>query len=334
VSFAADPIFIGGENRSGTTLLSVILDSHPALTMGPELDFLEPADLGPTLVECCELLLAGDPRVVSDGVEAEGPLAAGVQLAKQIDRFGVSFGELAMLARDQLARGNPLRTFDERGALLDAVGEHRRAQVGARRWGLKIQRELLRFDDYHRLWPRAQLVHIIRDGRDVAASHLRAAKRLVYREAERAAHGWVEVIAAGLALADHPRVHSIRYEQLVSEPEAALRPLLVFLGLPWAPALLRHHEAAHALFERPWRHPSADAVRAPIHAAAVGRFRERLHAEELASFEAIAGPTLVRMGYALATVGDPSAVAGQRWSTDASIPAANAESASSSSSTK
>src|SRR5436309_3410290 len=58
----SSPVFIGGENRSGTTLLCVILDSHPALVCGPELDFLDPENLGPHVLACCDLLAAADPR--------------------------------------------------------------------------------------------------------------------------------------------------------------------------------------------------------------------------------------------------------------------------------
>ena len=41
------PVFIGGAGRSGTTLLRVILDSHPNIVCGPEIK------LTPTLVHMC-----------------------------------------------------------------------------------------------------------------------------------------------------------------------------------------------------------------------------------------------------------------------------------------
>ncbi len=52
---AAAAVLLGGQNRSGTTLLSVVLDAHPQLVVGPELDFTEPPDLGPHILAACEL---------------------------------------------------------------------------------------------------------------------------------------------------------------------------------------------------------------------------------------------------------------------------------------
>lgn len=296
--FTSEPVFIGGDNRSGTTLVAIILDSHPDLVVGPELDFREPDNLGPELLRCIELLEAGDTRVVGQGVQAAPEFAMGVQFVKQCHRFGVEFRELAQLVRSAIGScRSELVTFEDRVVLIDAVGEHRRARAGVSRFGLKIQRDLLAHADYARLWPRARFVHVVRDGRDVAASHLRSDRHLYYSSIHHAAHGWAELMEGTRTLVEHGRVIEIRYEALVHEPEPTLRRLLAGLEIAWHPAVLDHTGARHDLLEHPYQHPSATAVSRPISGAAIGRHRTDLSAHELASFEAVAGDWLERMGY-------------------------------------
>jgi tetratricopeptide (TPR) repeat protein len=73
----------------------------------------------------------------------------------------------------------------------------------------------------------------------------------------------------------HVRVQ--HYEALVQDPEAQIRALLAFCGLPFDPACLRSHEAPRAI-----RTPSALQVRQPMRrvstpAAAYGELLEPLH---------------------------------------------------------
>jgi len=296
--FTSDPVFIAGDNRSGTTLLAIILDSHPALILGPELDFREPEDLGPALLRCIELLERDDPRVRGPGVEAAPPFTYTAQFAKQCHRFGVDTQTLAELVHAAMrTTGTELREFADRCVLLDAIGEARRRATGARRWGLKIQRELLHHADYAALWPRAKFVQIVRDGRDVAASHLRSDRHLYYTSITHAAQGWAELIRETRSLVETGDVHELRYEDLIADPEATLRRLLAFLELDWHPGVLDHTAAHHDLLANPYRHPSVEAVSQPITRAAIGRYRADLSAEELATFHAIAGEWLTRMGY-------------------------------------
>jgi len=289
------PILVGGEHRSGTTLVSVILDSHPELTVGPELDFLEPRDLGSHILECCELLAAGDPRVAGPGVRTADPdLQPGVQFVKQCHRFGVDRLDLAAETRRALAAaGRELTSFEDRCGLIERLGELRRARCRTSRWGIKIQRAIVRGEDFRRVWPDACLVHVVRDGRDVAASHLRGGRWWGYRDVEEAARRWLEVVEGP---ATGPTVF---YERLVTDPRAALEALLAELGAPWSDALLRHATTEHALLANPHGHPSADEVRRPIHREAVGRYRRDLTPPELRAFEAIAGDALDRLGYPL-----------------------------------
>ncbi len=74
VPLLSEAVLLGGENRSGTTLLSEVLDSHPDLVVGPELDFTEPPDLGSHILRACELLALADPRVLGPGTDTAVPL--------------------------------------------------------------------------------------------------------------------------------------------------------------------------------------------------------------------------------------------------------------------
>jgi Tfp pilus assembly protein PilF len=64
------------------------------------------------------------------------------------------------------------------------------------------------------------------------------------------------------------RIHTLDYESLVAAPEAGIRGLLQFCGLPFEAACLAFHRT-----ERTVRTPSASQVRQPISAASVGRWR-------------------------------------------------------------
>ena len=297
----SDPILIGGDNRSGTTLFSVVMDSHPDLVVGPELDFVEPENLGPYVVESADLLLAGDPRVQGEGVETADPhWYFGVQFVKQCHRFGVQWQEV----RDIVARvvdelGTDVVDFDERCNVIDAIGEHRRRQTGRQRWGIKIQRQIHRVDDFARRWPRAHFLHVVRDGRDVAASNLAIGKEWSYKNVAEAAEGWLGVVERPHTVAPEGRYLEVRYEDVVGNPRETLGRVVEFLGLRWDDALLRHNELAHTLFENPWAHPSADTTARALSAASVGRHRTELTHEQIAEFEQLAGHELTRLGYEL-----------------------------------
>jgi hypothetical protein len=297
----SDPVLIGGDNRSGTTLTSVVLDSHPDLVVGPELDFVEPVNLGPYIVESCDLLLAGDPRVQGPGVETADPdWYFGVQFAKQCHRFGVPFGELRGLVAgvvDEL--GTDVADFDERCLVIDAVGEHRRRATGMLRWGIKIQRQIHRVDDFARRWPRAQFVHVVRDGRDVAASNIVGGQEWSYKTIPEAAAGWLGVVERPPTVAPADRYLELRYEDLVGDPVTALHRVVDFLGVRWDDALLRHDELPHTLFDNPYAHPSAEPAAEALSAAKVARHRRDLTPEQIAEFERLAGHELVRLGYLL-----------------------------------
>jgi tetratricopeptide (TPR) repeat protein len=66
-------------------------------------------------------------------------------------------------------------------------------------------------------------------------------------------------------------VHTLAYEQLVDEPENALRPVIDFLGLDWRPELLDHRATAQA--RGAIITPSYDQVIQPLSKGPTGRWR-------------------------------------------------------------
>ncbi|MDA9444406.1 modular protein [Bradyrhizobium sp. CCBAU 51745] len=297
--FSTSPVLLGGENRSGTTLLSVVLDSHLDLLVGPEVDFLEPPNLGPHILHATDLLAAGDPRVAGATKNTVDPFwYDGVHFVVQCRRFGLDFNDVRELAsKVMLELGNDIVSLADRCRLINEMGELRRTRSGARRWGLKLQRKIAQIDDFARIWPRAHFVHIVRDGRDVAASHLKTVPDWGYRTVAEAARGWLDVVSGPHRIAPLGRYLEIRYEDLVGSPRSTLTRVLDHLGLPWDEAVLRHAEYEHALFEQPHGHPAAEAAGKPLHQGRVGRYAQDLTRAQITEFEQIAGCELARLGY-------------------------------------
>ena len=88
--------------------------------------------------------------------------------------------------------------------------------------------------------------------------------------------------------------HTLVYEELVADPEAALRPLIDFLGLAWRPELLDYRSTAKA--RGAIITPSYDQVVQPLTKAPSGRWRR--YARELEPVLPILLPWAERLGYA------------------------------------
>ncbi|MEM5300050.1 sulfotransferase [Burkholderia sp. JPY481] len=301
VTLPSNPVLLGGENRSGTTLLSVLLDSHCDLVVGPELDFTEPVDLGPHILAVCDMIDVRDSRLAGATKDTVDPdWYDGAHFVLQCERFGLERDDLRNLVVDLMTkRGTDLSALEDRCRLIDSIGEFRRKQMGARRWGMKLQRRILDVGTYAAIWPRAHFIHMIRDGRDLAASHLKTVPEWGYRTVAQAAHGWLDVVTRPRQAAPDGRYLEARYEDLVTRPRETIKRMLGYLHLQWDEAVLNHAAHEHALFNRPWGHPAAQAASKPLHTGRHGRYLHDLTPGEIAEFERIAGKELIHLGYDL-----------------------------------
>lgn len=251
------PVVIGGCGSSGTTLLQHMLDRHPKIVCGAESTvFL--------------------PRVI-----ASADLAA---------LFGLDPAEVDDWRRRSRSQADFILQFQ--AAL--------RAHTGKPIWADKTPENVLRFDFACRHFPRAKFVHVIRDGRDVACSlRHRVWMKLRDRSAPEAiAHCiayWAERVERGRCLRHDPRYIELRYEDLVADPEAAMRRLLAFLEIEWNDAVLRPDPGA------------AERAAGKIDTAPVGRWRRELSPVERAMVSSRAGRLLIDLGYERDTAWAPAA---------------------------
>lgn len=89
------------------------------------------------------------------------------------------------------------------------------------------------------------------------------------------------------------KVHTVVYEQLVADPEAALRPLIEFLNLEWRDELLDHRATAKA--RSGIGTPSYNQVTQPLSRAASGRWKR--YERQLEPVLPILLPWAERLGY-------------------------------------
>lgn len=265
--------------------------------MGSELYFTGPPNLGTYMLQAIERIQERDPDLTEAGIRTYPELKPALRFPRRVERFGVSLETLKHLINQASGlTGSNLESFSERCVLVDLLGQHIAQAKGADRWGMKIMRSMKNLPMYSNIWPDAQFIHVVRDGRDVAASQIHDHSSWGYQSISEAARKWASLVIKIHNLVD-ASLHELRYEDLVMRPEATLRNLTSFLDIPWDPSLLQHHEHRHELARSSVSHPSKAAVGQPINDQAVGRHVDQLTLPDIQRFNQLAEEALICFGY-------------------------------------
>jgi hypothetical protein len=289
--------FVIGAVRSGTTLLRLMLDSHPDLAIPPETHFV------PALIEASE-----DP----------GATAGSIADLLVSDRRWQTFGLDADEMRQRLLEIRPFDVSEGIRAFYGAYAE----KHGKTRWGDKTPQYARKMRVLDRRLPEAHFVHLIRDGRDAALSR-RALKPDDRPIAYHANYWKSHVHAARRRRSRVGHYLELRYEDLVMDTEAQLRRICDFLELPFDARMLDYHQgASDRVGEFARAAGSADGARTPERSTVpsaeyerrrhrltseppradrVARWRREMSAADIAEYERLAGDLLAELGYELAT---------------------------------
>ena len=282
--------FVVGVTRSGTTLLRMMLDAHPQLTIPPETHFI------PDLIEASREEHASPERLHELVVNN-----------RRWGDFHLDSDELLKRYQEIV----PLNAGDAIRAFFDLYAEGQ----GKPRWGDKTPIYINRMMLIERALPEARFIHLIRDGRDAALSR---AKRVLkeptpmHKVAERWRNRIIRAREQGPRLGHYLE---LRYEDVVLDTEATLRRICEYVDLPWDDAMLHYHErAAERMREmhrdlppepgkplRPADHRmAAHALTSePPDPSRLGRWKTEMSPEDRAAFEDAAGDLLAELGYEL-----------------------------------
>jgi len=280
-------VFVVGCPRSGTTLLQRMLDHHPLLSVANDTHFI-PRGLEKFAPESIADATAGK------SVALTPRLIEGVRGYHRFHRLG--------LDEDAVARASAESTTyrDYVGTLYTSFAARHGKPLG----GEKTPDYVRRLPLLHGLFPWAKLVHIVRDGRDVALSALdwagksKGPGKLRLWETEPVATcalWWRWQVGAGRssgAQIGEQHYHEVGYEGLVAEPDGQLRCISDFLGLPYEPAMLAYNEGKiktnpKLSAKKRWLSPTAG----------LRNWRSEMEPPDVEMFEAVAGDLLDELGY-------------------------------------
>ncbi|MFD0691416.1 sulfotransferase family protein [Actinomadura fibrosa] len=295
------PIFLFGCTGSGTALLRSMLHAHPRIAIPTETRFVLPA-----YTARCEF---GDLN------DRENRRALATWLT---ERPETRFSELGLDAAEvaaEIAAGPPTL-----GSALGIVFRAYARRFGKPRWGDRRPAYAQHVGTLLRMFPDAQFVHLVRDGRDCVAT----LQEMPWFEHDvhHAISVWRETIDTGRRLATRlgpDAYYELQYERLIADPADELIRLCGFLGEDYDPAMTWTGNTAPPV--PPQRGSLARAPRdrglrerrravdgsGPVPSDRVGAWAQRLEPWEIGLAEAAFGERLAEYGYEPSGLPGPSA---------------------------
>jgi hypothetical protein len=266
-------VMVLGVSRSGTGLLKEMLNHHSDLAIPTESYFIP-------------------------------PLWDRYRSWPDTERLLADLGYLVRLREWEVSLDDIRRYLPARASFADVIQAIYRSYAetrGKRRFGDKTPGYMRHLELLDRVFPGAQYVHIVRDGRNAALSFaaMRHGPRFSWawprgftdfafrwRREVMGARRFGSTVAIGRYLA-------VRYEDLIAEPEVKLREVCAFLGLEFESGMLEYHR--HLDQARLEHEDHARLAEPPK--PGFRDWRKEMHAADVECFEVITGDLLNDLGY-------------------------------------
>jgi hypothetical protein len=274
------PVFVVGGPRSGTTLLSAMLAAHSAFDCGPETHFLS---------RWSRMAQSERERILDSGdwPERATTYVCSLSLGKQ------PIYPMYQLQREEVRAWMAVRP-PSLATMLESLTAQRAARNGARRWVEKTPRHLEVPELITETWPRARIVRIVRDPRDAAVSLTKVPFGTPSQLTNLSVLARMNEAAADF-YRDSDAALTVRYEDLVAQPEHELRRICEFVDVDYEARMLDDRSGATgvAAAHEWWK---GDAT-GPLDPSRSGRWADEMPAAVQHYAALNLGPMLEEHGY-------------------------------------
>jgi hypothetical protein len=271
---SSSPIFIFGSARSGTSLLSRIVGAHPRIAIPFESHLYN--TFYPWLKYYGDLHIEKNRERLLDDI-----------LSTEVMRDWYP-------QPDRQHTLEAIEQFDFHGIVNSLMQEWTKAQ-GKQRWGEKTPWHIFYWREILDGFPKAKIIHIVRDGRDSSLSWKRArfGPKHIYPLAQRWSQ-YLSIVHELSTAVDAESFYEVRYEDLIADPERIAREICNFIGEEFSPEMLSFY-SNNAPY--PTDQQNQKNLTKPILPENTGKWRTAMTAREIRIFEAVAGSMLDRYGY-------------------------------------
>ena len=214
------PLFMFGFERSGTTLLSMMVGAHPQIAVPLSSTGLWYRYKKMIDTRYNSLLDLDSVRsMISDLLQEE-----------RIQMWDIEFSESDLLSRINIANY---------ASVVAAFHTVYAEKMGKQYWANIDIKTLYLMDEANQWFPDAKFLHIVRDGRDVALSHqtYKYGLSTITEVADR----WRQDLHTNLKMGSIlglDRYKVIRYEDLIIEPTQTLKDICTFIGVKYNDEML------------------------------------------------------------------------------------------------
>jgi hypothetical protein len=272
-----NPFFIVGAQRSGSTLLRLILNAHSEIAIPEEARFLMP-------------LLKESYLHYSFSGESLKALIDYLVLNPQFKLWNYDTTRLF----EQLSQMDRLTVRE----LIDCMYTSYSMSENKSRWGDKSL-FFRSIDVLYAMFPGARFIHIVRDGRDVFHSwrKIDPSKDNVAVTALDWCYKLYRIERSFERLPQENRM-TVRYEDLLGQPQATIHSICSFVGVDYEQAMLSFYRRSHNYVGA---HHS-ELIFQPLDARNCYKWKKNLTQREIRVYSLLARRPLARYGYETAYI--------------------------------